>query len=283
MTAPTIDGQLICASKLAYAVPVTGDVPPYPPYDVGAGLRGPVKCFATGSSRVDAALVGTGNLGVVVAFRGTLPPTSPDREQTLKDWMFDLEVALVQGDKLPGRVHHGFLNALDALWPDVWGAVKDQLAKADTKQLFITGHSKGGAVAHLAAARFAASNVVHGSDITVRTFEGAHPGDQAFADAYARLVRDVIRYEYADDLVPHVPPSIMFRHLFKGEEFFEPLMAIDDKVDYAPVGKLQFIDWDGMVQNASTLLCAERLAHLAKLTFRASKVSIDPNFRCGGR
>lgn len=264
MIALTIDGRMLCASKWAYAVSQEGPVGAMAPYDIGCGLQGVVG-FATGSSLIDAAFVGTGQDGVVLAFRGTLPPADPDRERTISDWLNNLEVELVEGDKLPGLVHHGFLGALDALWPAVCDEFVKQMAASPVKHLCITGHSKGGSVAHLAAARFALSSIMHGSDITVRTFEGAHPGDASFADGYQRLVSDVIRYEFQDDLVPHVPPSIMFRHLFAAEPLFAPLMAADDRVDYAPAGTLKFIDWDGEVQGASTLLSTERLFHLSKL------------------
>jgi hypothetical protein len=265
MIARTIDGRMLCASKWAYAIAQPGPVSAIEPYASGCGLQGAVTGFATGSSRIDAAFVGTGQDGVVLAFRGTLPPDSPDRKQTLSDWLHDVEVELVEGYKLPGLVHHGFLGALDALWPAVYGEFVKQMAASPVKRLCITGHSKGGSMAHLAAARFALSSLMHGSDITVRTFEGAHPGDASFADGYQRLVSDVIRYEFQDDLVPHVPPSIMFRHLFAAEPLFAPLMAADDRVDYAPAGTLKFIDWDGKIQDASTLLSTERLFHLSKL------------------
>ena len=250
MTAATLDGRLLCASKFSYAILTTGQVPALSPYDEGAGPLPGVTGFATGSSRIDAALVGTSrNDGVVLAFRGTLPPGgSRDPKQVLKDWLNDVEIALVVGNQLPGRVHHGFLGAVDALWTEMSAEVARQLVASTVKRLCITGHSKGGAVAHLAAARFAVSGIVHGSDIVVRTFEGAHPGDQAFADSYARLVPDVIRYEYADDLVPHLPPSLVVRHLFQSEALFAPLMAIDNNVDYAPAGTLKFIDWSGRSQ-----------------------------------
>jgi Lipase (class 3) len=260
-----IDVCMICASNWAYAIEVGGDVPSLTPFEEACGLVKPVTGFATGSSRIDAALIGTGPAGVVLSFRGTLPPfRSTDHKQTLEDWLNDLEAVLVVGDKLPGRVHHGFLGGLDALWPDVSSAVAQQMAASPVKHLTITGHSKGGAMAHLAAARFALSTVVHGSDITVRTFEGAHPGDQTFADGYQRLVPDVVRYEFQDDLVPHLPPSIMVRQLFKREPFFQPLMAIDSGVDYAPAGRLQFIDWSGKIQDQSTMLSTERFFRLSK-------------------
>jgi len=265
MTASTLEGRLLCASKLAYAIAETGAVPAFGPYDAGAGLIAPVAGFANGSSRIDAALVGTSSTdGVVLSFRGTLPPSSPDKRQTLEDWLNDLEIALVVGDQLPGRVHHGFVGALDTLWDDVLSQVVSQLAASSVKRLNITGHSKGGAVAHLAAARFAGSGIVHGSNIVVRTFEGAHPGDQTFADSYQRLVPDAVRYEYADDLVPHVPASLLVRRLFESEEIFGHLMAIDNSVDYAPAGVLRFVDWNGAIQVASTRLRTKRLAHLAE-------------------
>ncbi|WP_160312568.1 lipase family protein [Caballeronia mineralivorans] len=259
-----LDGRMICASNWAYAILDAGDMPVFVPFDAACDLTAPVPCFATGSSRIDAAFIGTGRDGVVLAFRGTLPPGSPDHKQTLQDWLNDLEAVLVVGDKLPGRVHQGFLGSLDALWPSVSEAVAEQMASSPVKHLTITGHSKGGAVAHLAAARFALSTLVHGSDITVRTFEGAHPGDQSFADGYMRLVPDVIRYEFQDDLVPHLPPSIMVRRLFKAEPLFAPLMAIDSGVDYAPAGRLQFIDWSGNIQEQSTLLSTERFFRLSE-------------------
>jgi hypothetical protein len=282
MVAVDVDGRMICASMLAYAVSKTGQPEPVQPYFSGCGLPGPIAGFATGSSRIDAALVGTGPDGVVLAFRGTLPPSSPDHEQTLKDWLNDLEVGLVPGDKLPGFVHHGFLGALDALWPDISGAVAEQMKSSKVKHLNITGHSKGGAVAHLAAARFALSSVVHGTDITVRTFEGAHPGDASFASGYLRLVPDVLRYEFQDDLVPHVPPSLMFRHLFAQEEFFAPLMAADARVDYAPAGELRFIDWDGKICSETTVLRTRRLFHLSELLATAgfAKIVGDHSIDC---
>jgi hypothetical protein len=220
---------------------------------------------------------------VVLAFRGTLPPDSPNLQQTLDDWLHDLEAVLVVGDGLPGAVHQGFLGALDALWPQVSAEVGRQMAVAPVKRLCITGHSKGGAVAHLAAARFAPSAAVHGADISVRTFEGAHPGNQSFADGYQRLVQDVIRYEFQDDLVPHLPPSIVVRRLFKAEPFFKPLMAIDANVDYAPAGRLQFIDWSGQLRDDSTLLGTERFFRLAgkMAAFDFATVVEDHAIACG--
>lgn len=262
---PVLEEQLICASNLAYAIVTAGEVPTRIPFNDGCALIHPIAGFATGSHLIDAAFVGSGPSGVVLAFRGTLPVSAPDHKQMIKDWLDDLEATLIVGDNLPGRVHRGFLDALDVLWPAVSQCVTEQLALSEVKRLIITGHSKGGAMAHLAAARFALSTPTGGPAISVRTFEGAHPGDQAFADGYQRLVPDAIRYEYQDDLVPHLPPSILLRHFLKDDDNFRSyFLAADAAVDYAPAGRLQFIDWDGNIREQSTVLSAERLLNLSK-------------------
>jgi hypothetical protein len=61
-----------------------------------------------------------------------------------------------------------------------------------------------------------------------------------------------------------MPPSLMVRQLFKTEPFFKSLMAIDGGVDYAPAGRLQFIDWDGKIQEQSAVLSTERFFRLSK-------------------
>ena len=263
----SVDTQLICASNLAYAIEVAGNVPELAPYFAGCSLISPIAGFVAGSGHIDAAFVGTGPDVVVVAFRGTLPIDSSDTKKSLRDWLNNLEDILVPGENLPGRVHQGFLRSIDGLWPDLLAAVKKGFDQNPRARLLVTGHSKGGAAAHLAAARFAKSGAVNGANITVRSFEGAHPGDQAFADGYGQLVPDVIRYEYQDDLVPHLPPSILVRHLFKNVDLFSALRAADNAVDYAPAGRLQFIDWEGTMRDQSLPLSTERFFHLSqKLT-----------------
>ena len=92
---------------------------------------------------------------VIVTFRGTLPPSlapGSDVFRIVRDWLNDGSIALVKGQDLAGRVHQGFLAALDTLWPSI-----EQLKLGDVvnrgKALILTGHSKGGALMYLAAYR----------------------------------------------------------------------------------------------------------------------------------
>lgn len=215
--------------------------------------------FQRGIDRINSVLVGTTDFGVVVAFRGTLPPVgSPDPLQTIRDWVQDLECELDAGAKIPGLVHHGFLGALDSLWADLEPAVTAQLQASPVKKLYVTGHSKGGAMCHLAAARFAMMSIISGGSIVVRSFEGAMPGDNDFATSYARLVPDAIRFEYQDDAVPHLPPSVAGRELLRGLPGFENVLALADDYLYAHAGVLSFADWSNNLVPDSQILRLQR-------------------------
>ena len=152
MTAPTINGQLICASNCAYAIDDSGVLPldDTDRYYAGAGFLAKPKTFLGGSQDIDACLVGTiPDGGVVVAFRGTLPPGHVSL-QVLLDWINDATARPVSAPGMPGEVHEGFLGSLDALWDRLLPEVKAKLAQAGSAaKLYITGHSKGGAVAPL--------------------------------------------------------------------------------------------------------------------------------------
>ncbi len=168
---------------------------------------------------------------------------------------------LVPQARIQGKVHQGFWNALDALWPALLAETQKQLATAPGKPLYITGHSKGGAMASLADVRFALAGV----SSTVCTFASAHPGNTAFAKFFASqgMIASATRYEYADDIVPHLPPGLALRHAFatldKFKQFSDELTtkAADD-IDYAPVGVLRFIDWAGNVVGDSPTLPISR-------------------------
>src|SRR5262249_39840399 len=218
----------------------------------------------TGIGKINGALVGTSPDGVILACRGTLPPTRSDHRQTLLDWINDLRAELISAGGLPGRVHEGFWDSLDSLWPQVLPEVKHQMSGG--KNLYITGHSKGGGLSNLAAMRLVVQERINA---TVCTFAGPHPGDEAFATAYNEAVTSA-RYEYADDIVPHVPPSLAFGQMFASLPPFrdDPRVAtMFQRLDlnYTSVGTLRFIDWDGQIVADSPTLRFRRFESLAKL------------------
>lgn len=281
MAALTVEGRLLCASNVAYDISDDGNVLIRAEYYEGSGFVTAPVSVCRGPKGIDAALVGKTVDGVVLAFRGTLPgPYGNNPEQTLDDWMQELEFGLVEGAQLPGRVHKGFRSALDFLWDEVSSMVIGQLAGLESRRLLITGHSKGGALANLAAARFASQGVAGGADVAVCTFGAPRPGDIAFANAYRKLVPAAVRYEFRDDIGPHLPPSVDTHWLFRNEPHF---VGFDENFDYAPVGELRFIRWDGAIVADSKVLQAERLFHLAVrlAAFDVKEILDEHRIDCG--
>lgn len=258
----SLTGRLLCAARQSYQITGDGPVPAAPNSDqIGYGTP---DGFAVGPARIDACLVGEADDGIIVAFRGTLPPDSPNHGQAVLDWASDLDALLVNDTGgLPGKVHQGFRDALGALWPKVEPAITQRSQNSPAKPIYVTGHSKGGALANLAALRLRAQFPAS-TAIIVGTFAAARPGDAAFAKAYDAAIPQSARYEYADDIVPHLPPSNEFSVMFQNVPFIAGTLRGLTR-GYASVGDLHFVDWNGNLVGESPLLRFERFTHLAAL------------------
>src|SRR5262249_28042845 len=105
-----------------------------------------------------------------------------------------------------GKVHEGFRDALDVVWPDL----EARLAKISPgRQVWFSGHSLGAALATLAADRYVNTR-------GVCTFGSPRVGDPAFAKAFdTRLAGRSLRFVNDNDVVPHVPPPLPtpYRHV----------------------------------------------------------------------
>lgn len=118
----------------------------------------------------------------ILVFRGTLT----EGLAAESDWINDFHADLVSDPRFPGKVHTGFARSMTALWPFI----------ADFRPKYITGHSKGGALALLAGWLFKDCNPI------VITFAAPRVGNSAFARSYS----GAWRYENPKDLVPKLPP-----------------------------------------------------------------------------
>jgi hypothetical protein len=154
-----------------------------------------------------------------------------------------------------------------------------QASSGGSLPVYITGHSKGGGIAHLAAMRLNAAGIL---PTEVYTYAAPRAGDEAFAAAYNHAI-SAFRYEYADDIVPHLPPDIDFLNALKNipviGKYFNELPSFD----YADVGTLRFIDWNGQIVGDSVLLEAERVVRLSLLivTGKFSQIVGDHSSGCG--
>ncbi len=283
--APTLDGQMLCASVYAYAIQPDGSFnAAYPPYDAASGLSNPTALVAGADSLdINACLVGLSPSqdAVVVAFRGTLPP-SEHSVATVMDWFNDFYAATKTVTGIPGSVHAGFWDALDSLWPTLLPRVKALMQGSGSTPLplYITGHSKGGALASLAAARF---HFLEGIEPqAIYTFASPMPGDDVFAGAYPYNGIHT-RYEYQDDIVPNLPPDATLVGLLQAIPDIGKYFDGMQNWNYTPVGTLQFIDWNDQLENDSPLLEARRVLSLLKLLgeLRFSTILGDHGADCG--
>lgn len=301
--------QLLCACNLAYGVTETAAKPrPFaivPPVLPTARviatmqvqsrlLAGSLATCQTDGTGIDGLLYGETADAAILAFRGTLPMRlvgEPGRaRQTVTDWINNAKVVLTDGGPfgLPGSVHAGFAQSLSQLW-EAAGGIRSLFpriheAAARGKRLFVTGHSKGGALACLAAARLAGTGVLDLIPAGVCTFAAPRSGNRQFAEAFALAFPDhAWRFELHDDIVPLLPPSEGFWSSLRGAlaTIVKPSVGTSDAPTlasllgglgnpsllggYESAGRLQFIDGNGgLIEDDRPELQAERSRLLAR-------------------
>lgn len=150
------------------------------------------------SNNADMGMVGLlsdESKSVFVAFKGT---------DGVKDILTDIDIRLEDFMGM-GQVHKGFLDAISEIADPMIELVQNRLAqKPDdaTKTVYVTGHSKGGAMAALFGMK--AKQVLSGCRVVVYTYGAPRVATEEFAKNY-----DVENHAYVAfaDAVPHLPFS----------------------------------------------------------------------------
>ena len=157
-----------------------------------------VLCFDRKGTQ---AFVAYGNSDtLVVAFRGTEPTKIHDIAADLKTWPR-------RSNTKQGLVHSGFADALDRIWPELEMYIDNTVESKGIRKVVFTGHSLGGALAVVAAARSQYVGQVY-------TYGQPRVGNKK----YAKNVKSkVYRFVLENDVVPRVPPAIIFKH--QGTEY----------------------------------------------------------------
>ena len=134
---------------------------------------------------------------MLVAFRGT---------HSLPDWLTNIQIAKDAGPK--GKVHEGFQ---DAFFVTALRIGKSIGAARSDRDIWITGHSLGGALAVLLAATLAENSVPVAG---IYTFGAPRVGDRPFANWLNQFLDPLPNYRVVNegDLVPHVPSELRFWH-----------------------------------------------------------------------
>ncbi|MBI9107555.1 MAG: lipase family protein [Spirochaetales bacterium] len=186
---------------------------------------------------------------VIVSFRGT----EIGSVSTLREIFTDLDTASVPFPK-GGRVHRGFLNALNEIWEGENGLLKfldDLLSLNPKRPLWFTGHSLGGALASLAFTYIPTAAGLY-------VFGSPRLGDPDFVKLCRN--RQVWRVENAKDPIVLIPPDV-------------PKL----KLNYQHLGTLVYLDDEGEVHSDRPILNIEEMKHKARKSagrqlFRFSKI-----------
>ena len=129
-----------------------------------------------------------------LAFRGTEP-------SKMNDVMADLKI-IRNSAKAGGKVHSGFQEEVNDLWMDVLSELEHNDSLKIRKDVYMTGHSLGAAMATIAATRY--------NPLELFTFGSPRVGG-------ARFTRNIkcrhLRFQNNNDIVTRVPPvALGFRH-----------------------------------------------------------------------
>ena len=243
--------RLLQASILCYAI-ANGQIAPSAPAYAQVGLRDTPVAFMDGPQGINAGFVGeTVDGWVVVAFRGTLPPFQGDLWAWLEDWRNDFRggpMDWVVGEEVVGQVETGFGQAMLSTWGMVQAAL-GEIDMARHKGIWVTGHSKGGAMSVLASALI--QNAY--PDVLVQNCNFATPltSDARFAAYYRSSGLDALtlRYQNQYDIAPFLPCKLQFGVLgrfLSWERAGSPWTAMQARwsairSDYVPVGALRYL------------------------------------------
>lgn len=136
---------------------------------------------------------------LVVSFRGT---------SGFRDFVTDGDIRRVRPDWAAGGVHSGFKTALDSVWSQVTSKLGPPAAQQ--KDIWVTGHSLGAALAQLAALRLTRAGY---RVQRVYTFGTPRIGDKDFvADYDRRLGSQSFPHVNWRDVVTRVPPMALGFH-----------------------------------------------------------------------
>jgi len=145
---------------------------------------------------------------LVLAFRGTDEPL---------DWTTNLSARMVSWDQ--GLVHKGFADALES----VWSQVEDYVGQLHrSQQVWVCGHSLGGALATLASQRLKRQR----KPVATYTFGQPRVGDAVFKKRFRGVLKRFVNHL---DIAPHLPPR--------------------DLSGYQHVGELRYLDAEGQLHD----------------------------------
>jgi triacylglycerol lipase len=165
-----------------------------------------------------------------VVIRGTKTPL---------EWLDDFTatpVAFNPNGQSWGKITRGFDAIYEYIGPEIIKALGDyKNGGGSLNSVFVTGHSLGAALAHIAAGGICAQ---FGNQPVSYTFSGPRAGEAQFAAAFAKAQLTTWRLFNTEDIVPTVPPAaIQMASPNMGMHGFTPMtQALSSFVQLSAVG-----------------------------------------------
>ncbi|GMT11356.1 hypothetical protein PFISCL1PPCAC_2653, partial [Pristionchus fissidentatus] len=121
-----------------------------------------------------------------------------------------------------GKVSKYFNEAFMDIWDGGLGADLSYLIMTyHDYDMWITGHSLGGALASLASAHIVSLDWYDADKIKLYTFGQPRVGDQEYANVHDDFVKEAFRVVHDRDLMAHSPPEFMKYVHHKYEVFYD--------------------------------------------------------------
>jgi len=182
--------DIIKALNLSSLIYVDGDAV------TSTGLELLLKLNDEKTDTQGAVLIDRAQQKVFIVFRGT-----SSKQDMLTDIDFIQDKTKIKDEDC--RIHNGFLSAYDSIKLKLFCL---PFEKWDDYQIFICGHSLGGALATVCAAYLPTE-----SPIFLITFGSPRVGDKRFVDIVNKKVKQYLRFVHGYDLVTSIP-KINYKH-----------------------------------------------------------------------
>lgn len=150
--------------------------------------------------------IGKNDDSCLIAFRGT-----DSARDLITDFCFWKKTIPYGNDRSKIRVHSGFIGAYKNT------RIREKILRIigqDTRNIYITGHSYGAALAVLCAVDLQYHDGTRNIEVVV--FGCPRVGNAAFADSYNRRVPITMRVENGNDMITKIPFRVLgYKHVKK--------------------------------------------------------------------
>jgi predicted lipase len=120
------------------------------------------------------------------------------------------------------KVHKGFLFAYLSIRDNIITNIKEIILNYNIENIYISGHSSGGAIANIASLDF--YYLYPKIKINTITFGSPRFANLAFVQEYNKFINNSVRIVNKNDIIQHLPLPIIYKHIH------EPLIL--DNIKY---------------------------------------------------